>query len=75
VVVLVRINWIGEVPVTERRPGGEGDVVGVAKVEKLRSGALVHHINLSGMSLEKLRRGFSLGELPKVEEPCDESES
>jgi hypothetical protein len=68
VVVLVRINWIGEVPVTERRPGGEGDVVGVAKVEKLRSGALIHHIDLSGKSADILRRGFSLGELPRDEE-------
>jgi hypothetical protein len=68
VVTLVKINWIGEVPVIERRPGREGDVIGVAKVEKLRSGALIHHIDLSGKSADILRRGFSLGELPKVEE-------
>lgn len=67
-VVLEKLNWIGEVPVTERHPEGKGDAVAVAKVEKLKSGALVHHIDLSGKSVEILRRGFSLGELGKEEE-------
>lgn len=66
-VTLEKLNWIGEVPVTERDPEGRGDVVGVAKVEKLKSGALVHHIDLMGKSVDILRRGFSLGELPKNE--------
>ncbi len=70
-VVLEKLNWIGEVPVMERRPEGKGDVVAVAKVEKLKSGALVHHIDLSGKDVEILRRGFSLGELPVTEEDKD----
>jgi len=73
VVTLEKINWIGEVLVTARHPEGGGDVVAVAKVEKLKSGALVHHINLSGKDSEILRRGFSLGELPVIEE--DEGEA
>ena len=67
-VVLEKLNWIGEAPVTERHPEGEGDVVAVAKVEKLKSGALVYHIDLSNMSAEMLHRGFSLGEVPITEE-------
>lgn len=58
---------IGEVPVTCR-----GEVVAVAKVEKLRSGAEVFHIDLSEKSPDILLRGFSLGNLPIVEE--EESE-
>lgn len=72
-VVLEKLNWIGEVPVTERHPEGKGDVVAVAKVEKLKSGALAYHIDLTGKDAEILRRGFSLGELPVTEE--DEGES
>lgn len=54
---------IGEVPVICR-----GEVVAVAKVEKLRSGAEVFNIDLSEKSPEILLRGFSLGELPVIEE-------
>lgn len=71
-VVLEKLNWIGEVPVTERHPEGKGDVVAVAKVEKLKSGAVVYHIDLAKQSADILRRGFSLGELPIIEE--DEGE-
>ncbi|QPX71415.1 hypothetical protein SscP1EGY_17 [Streptomyces phage SscP1EGY] len=72
-VILERLNWIGEVPVTMRHVDGEGDVTRVAKVEKLKSGALVYHINLTGEGgLDFLRRGFSLGELPATEEEEDE---
>lgn len=66
-VVLEKLNWIGEVPVTERHPEGKGDVVAVAKVEKLKSGALTYHIDLTGKDVGILRRGFSLGDLPKGE--------
>lgn len=54
---------IGEVPVTCR-----GEVVAVAKVEKLRSGAEVFHIDLSKKNPEILLRGFSMGDLPANEE-------
>lgn len=65
----MKINWVGEVPVMKRHPEGKGDVIAVAKVEKLRSGALAYHIDLSGEhGLEILCRGFSLGELPTTEE-------
>lgn len=66
------MNWIGEVPVTERHPEGKGDVTAVAKVEKLKSGTLVYHINLSGKDAGILHRGFSLGELPEIEEEGEE---
>lgn len=62
-VVLEKLNWIGEVPVTCR-----GEVIAVAKVEKLRSGAELFHIDLSGKSADILRRGFSMGDLPANEE-------
>lgn len=67
-VVLEKLNWIGEVPVTERHPEGKGDVVAVAKVEKTKSGAIVYHIDLSNKPVEILHRGFSLGEVPITEE-------
>lgn len=65
-------NFIGQVPVINRLPGGEGESIGEARVEKLKSGALVFHINLSGKGLEDLRRGFSLGDLSIAEEEKDE---
>lgn len=63
---LQKINFIGTVAV--RKPGNESESIGEARVEKLRSGALVYHINLSDKDADFLRRGFSLGELPVIEE-------
>lgn len=42
-IVTEKLNIVGEVPVTK---GVGGPKIGVAKVEKTKSGALVHHMRL-----------------------------
>jgi len=71
VVSLKKMNIVGNVPVTNRLPGGTGEVIGEAKVEKLNSGALVFHVNLTGDAADILRRGFSLGDFSIAEEKSD----
>lgn len=51
------VGIIGEVPLTDR-PGG--NVIGTAKIEKLKSGSIVAHVDARDIP-EAITGGFSMG--------------
>lgn len=59
------IKFVGEIPVTDK-PGGK--VVGVAKIEKLKSGALIAHVEMSPENIDLIATGFSFGSLSIAED-------
>lgn len=63
--------FVGQASIRGRGGSGEGVIVGTAKIEKLSSGALIAHVDASGMSAEFLRRGFSLEPVTESEKETD----
>lgn len=66
-------KFIAEVPLINRLDGSpeEGMVVGTARIEQLPGGAIIAHIDASGMTADMLRRGFSIGDFSIPEEDDD----
>lgn len=57
-------NFVGEVPVTDK-PGGS--IIGTAKMEKLRSGAIVAHVDLFPEHRDFMGVGFKIGDFSLAE--------
>lgn len=66
------VEIVGEVPVTDKQGG---NVIGTAKMEKLKGGNIVAHVELSPEHSHLIAVGFRLGEFSIVEDDEDDSTS